>query len=216
MLVEGRTEAQINRAKRAQMARLGQYGANPGQRKKCKRGKSCGATCISNSLACLVDITWALAPGISTLAGAIHNKGAGQPLTPPTTVTAPSKAPLTGGRAKPSAPTSVPSGSATPPPSATKPSPSTTPPATNKPLAPGATPAKPPGAVSKPVQTPRQPPRKQEVPKVAVFLLRQLVNGLERHDKAMKILEEGAAARRAKAAAARKAKEEELQNKPQG
>lgn len=52
-----RTEKQIDIAKRAQTARLGQSGAE-GKRKRCRKGKSCGASCISSSKFCLVDLPW--------------------------------------------------------------------------------------------------------------------------------------------------------------
>lgn len=53
-IASGRTSTQIEQAKREQRGRFG--GVVPTKRKKCKRGKSCGASCISGSLVCMVDI----------------------------------------------------------------------------------------------------------------------------------------------------------------
>lgn len=52
-----RSDRRIGAAKKAQTERLGQSGA-AGKRKRCKKGKSCGASCISNSKFCLVDLPW--------------------------------------------------------------------------------------------------------------------------------------------------------------
>lgn len=184
MLIEGRTEAQINRAKREQMYRLGHYGARPGQRKKCKRGKSCGAACIVRSMVCMVDIPWALSPGLSSLAKAIHTRKRGETLVVPPKATKSGKRDTKSGKgatgtvnsAKP--PAGVSGSSAT---TATPPSPQI------------------PESPNSPTQAPRpqpqpQPqsrPRKQEMPPAAVFLLRQLVEGLERHEKAMREFRKG-------------------------
>lgn len=56
-----RTDRQIDAAKRAQTARLGQSGAY-GKRKRCRKGKSCGASCIHSGKFCLVDLPWATNP----------------------------------------------------------------------------------------------------------------------------------------------------------
>lgn len=53
-----RTDKQIDSAKRAQTARLGTSGA-AGKRKRCRKGKSCGASCIHSAKFCLVDLPWA-------------------------------------------------------------------------------------------------------------------------------------------------------------
>jgi hypothetical protein len=68
-----RTESQIDAAKRAQTARLGQSGAH-GKRKRCKKGKSCGASCINNYKFCLVDLPWASSKGLSKVAKKIQDK----------------------------------------------------------------------------------------------------------------------------------------------
>lgn len=47
----------VSRAKSAQALRLGQSGAS-GKRKRCIKGKSCGASCISHGKICLVDLPW--------------------------------------------------------------------------------------------------------------------------------------------------------------
>lgn len=52
-----RSDKQIAKAKADQASRLGQRGAH-GKRKRCYKGKSCGASCISNYKVCLVDLTW--------------------------------------------------------------------------------------------------------------------------------------------------------------
>lgn len=74
-MVAGRTGKQIEAAKRAQSKRLGQSGAG-GKSKRCKKGKSCGATCINGSKVCLVDIPWASASGIPKAVKAIQSRGA--------------------------------------------------------------------------------------------------------------------------------------------
>lgn len=79
-VVAGRTGKQIEAAKRAQTARLGQSGA-AGKRKKCKKGKSCGASCIDSSKVCMVDIPWATGSQITKVAKAIHNRGDKAPKT---------------------------------------------------------------------------------------------------------------------------------------
>jgi hypothetical protein len=72
-MVANRTESQINAAKRAQAKRLGQSGAS-GMRKRCKKGKSCGASCINSGKVCLVDIPWATGNQISKVAKAIQSR----------------------------------------------------------------------------------------------------------------------------------------------
>ena len=67
-LIDGRTEGQINKAKVDQFRRLGTWGASAHRRKKCKRGKSCGASCIPGYHVCMVDIPWALNPMITKVA----------------------------------------------------------------------------------------------------------------------------------------------------
>lgn len=72
-LISGRSEQQINRAKFEQYARLGTWGASKGRRKKCKKGKSCGAACILRNKVCMVDIPWAINPQISYIARWLKN-----------------------------------------------------------------------------------------------------------------------------------------------
>jgi|694.fasta_scaffold66841_4 hypothetical protein len=71
MVVLGRTEAQINAAKKGQIARLGGSDLPKLKRKKCKKGKSCGASCIPGYHVCMVDIPWALNPGLNKAVAAI-------------------------------------------------------------------------------------------------------------------------------------------------
>jgi hypothetical protein len=70
-LIEKRTEGQINAAKRGQISRLGGLNLPKLKRKKCKRGKSCGASCIPGYHVCMVDIPWALNPAITKVANQI-------------------------------------------------------------------------------------------------------------------------------------------------
>lgn len=51
------SDRQVERAKQAQAQRLGQPGAY-GKRKRCIKGKSCGASCTSSANVCLVDLPW--------------------------------------------------------------------------------------------------------------------------------------------------------------
>jgi len=67
-----RTDRQIEAAKVAQAKRLGQAGAF-GKRKKCLKGKSCGASCISNRKVCLVDLPWVGQQGMNKLVKAIES-----------------------------------------------------------------------------------------------------------------------------------------------
>lgn len=64
-----RSDKQIAQAKKAQSIRLGQSGAH-GKRKKCSKGKSCGASCIANYKLCMVDLTWV---GVNAL-GSVRDK----------------------------------------------------------------------------------------------------------------------------------------------
>ncbi len=70
-----RTDRQIGAAKKAQTARLGQSGAY-GKRKRCKKGKSCGASCINNSKFCLVDLQW-VGQGLGKVRNEIQKSGKG-------------------------------------------------------------------------------------------------------------------------------------------
>ena len=91
MAVLRRTEAQINAAKRGQIARLGGLNLPKLKRKKCKKGKSCGASCIPGYHVCMVDIPWSLNPGLNKAVEAIKKvqkvspvkKPAAKPLAKP-------------------------------------------------------------------------------------------------------------------------------------
>lgn len=65
-------EKKVDRAKRAQSVRLGQSGA-AGKRKRCRKGKSCGATCIHSQNLCIVDLPWVSAP-ISQMRNGVQNR----------------------------------------------------------------------------------------------------------------------------------------------
>lgn len=69
--VAGRTGKQIEAAKKAQSKRLGQSGA-AGKQKRCKKGKSCGASCINSGKVCLVDIPWASGSQLTKVAKQIQ------------------------------------------------------------------------------------------------------------------------------------------------
>jgi hypothetical protein len=101
-LIEKRTEGQINAAKRGQIARLGGLNLPKLKRKKCKRGKSCGASCIPGYHVCMVDIPWALNPAITKVANQImaqrklpaaKSPAAKSPVTKPETKTPAVKTP---------------------------------------------------------------------------------------------------------------------------
>lgn len=68
-----RSDRQIDSAKRAQTRRLGQSGA-AGMRKRCKKGKSCGASCISSYKFCMVDLPWASASQIPKVVSLIQSR----------------------------------------------------------------------------------------------------------------------------------------------
>ena len=76
-----RTDRQIDSAKRAQSSRLGQSGAS-GKRKRCRKGKSCGASCISSSKFCLVDIPWA-SGAVSSTRDMVSNRNRPEPTPKP-------------------------------------------------------------------------------------------------------------------------------------
>jgi hypothetical protein len=101
-LIERRTEGQINAAKRGQIARLGGLNLPKLKRKKCKKGKSCGASCIPGYHVCMVDIPWALNPAITKVANQIlaqrklpaaKSPAAKSPVTKPETKAPAAKAP---------------------------------------------------------------------------------------------------------------------------
>lgn len=79
-------EKRINQAKRAQMKRMG--GLVPaGSRKRCKKGKSCGAACINGSKVCWVDFPWAMSSSIGQMRDAVKKttrKTAPYSIEPPT------------------------------------------------------------------------------------------------------------------------------------
>lgn len=72
-MVGKRSESQIDAAKRAQTARLGQSGAQ-GKQKRCKKGKSCGASCISSAKFCLVDLPWVTSNQVAKVAKKIQGR----------------------------------------------------------------------------------------------------------------------------------------------
>lgn len=67
-----KSESKIEAAKRAQTARLGQSGA-AGKRKRCKKGKSCGASCIHAYKVCLVDLPWVSSSGLKKVANTVQS-----------------------------------------------------------------------------------------------------------------------------------------------
>jgi hypothetical protein len=81
-LVAGKTGKQIEAAKRAQSKRLGQSGA-AGKSKRCKKGKSCGATCISGSKVCLVDLPWVSSNGLTKVSKKIQDASGKKPKSEP-------------------------------------------------------------------------------------------------------------------------------------
>lgn len=87
-IVAGRTGSQIDAAKRRAV--------KGGGRKRCKKGKSCGATCIFAAKVCMVDLPWAsLSQDLTKLSKEIQSKGSNKgdskggniPPTPPVKVT---------------------------------------------------------------------------------------------------------------------------------
>ena len=70
-----RTDRQIEAAKVAQAKRLGQSGAF-GKRKRCIKGKSCGAFCIAGSKMCLVDLPWVGQVGMQKLVSQVKKLSA--------------------------------------------------------------------------------------------------------------------------------------------
>lgn len=72
-MVAGRTAYQIESAKRKAVG---------GKKKRCKKGKSCSATCIATNKVCLVDIPWVSAQGIPKAVSQIQkvSKSAQKPL----------------------------------------------------------------------------------------------------------------------------------------
>lgn len=67
-VVAGRTAAQIEKAKR--------QAVKSSKKKRCKKGKSCGATCINSGKVCMVDLPWVSAQGLTKVAKEIQ-KGSG-------------------------------------------------------------------------------------------------------------------------------------------
>jgi hypothetical protein len=65
-----RSDSQIERAKRMAVG---------GGRKRCRKGKSCSATCIFAGKVCLVDLPWVVSGALSKVRGRIQK---GAPLTP--------------------------------------------------------------------------------------------------------------------------------------
>jgi hypothetical protein len=78
-VINDRNEKRVEAAKRAQTARLGQSGA-AGKRKRCKKGKSCGATCISGGKVCLVDLPWVSSNGLKKVANTVQSSKKNKPV----------------------------------------------------------------------------------------------------------------------------------------
>jgi hypothetical protein len=75
--LEAVPEKRINQAKRAQMKRMGGM-VSQGARKRCKKGKSCGAACINNTKVCWVDFPWAMSNGLSKTRDTVQTRGTSQ------------------------------------------------------------------------------------------------------------------------------------------
>lgn len=71
--IKGRSVSQIKSAKQAQYARLGKMSPNVG-RKKCKKGKSCGAACIASFKVCMVDVPNIIAQYIPKVVKSIQDR----------------------------------------------------------------------------------------------------------------------------------------------
>lgn len=65
-IVAGRTAYQIETAKRKAVT--------TGKKKKCKKGKSCGATCINSGRVCMVDLPWVVSAGLKKVSLSIQRK----------------------------------------------------------------------------------------------------------------------------------------------
>jgi hypothetical protein len=65
-VVAGRTAYQIESAKRKAVGGSG--------RKRCRKGKSCGATCIHSVKVCMVDLPWVSSNGLTKVAKSIVNR----------------------------------------------------------------------------------------------------------------------------------------------
>lgn len=70
-VVAGRTAAQIEASKRRAVTGK--------TKKRCKKGKSCGATCIQYGKVCMVDLPWVSAQGLSKVAKVIQKKQKSEP-----------------------------------------------------------------------------------------------------------------------------------------
>lgn len=78
-MIGTKSDRQIEAAKRAQTARLGQSGA-AGKQKRCKKGKSCGATCINAGKVCLVDLPWVSSNGLKKVAHTVQSSRNNKPV----------------------------------------------------------------------------------------------------------------------------------------
>jgi hypothetical protein len=65
-VVAGRTAAQIEKAKR--------QAVKGRKRKRCKKGKSCGSTCINAGKVCMVDLPWVVSSGLKKVSSTIRDK----------------------------------------------------------------------------------------------------------------------------------------------
>lgn len=64
-VVAGRTAAQIEKAKR--------QAVKSSKKKRCKKGKSCGATCINAGKVCMVDLPWVVSAGLKKVSNTVNN-----------------------------------------------------------------------------------------------------------------------------------------------
>lgn len=74
-IVAGRTASQIESAKRRAV--------KGGGRKRCKKGKSCGSTCINGVKVCLVDLPWVSSNGLTKVVKEIQSSSKGVSTHPP-------------------------------------------------------------------------------------------------------------------------------------
>lgn len=63
----------IQAAKKAQIRRLGQM-PSQAMRKRCRKGKSCGAACIQSAKVCWVDFPWAMNVQINAVREQVRNR----------------------------------------------------------------------------------------------------------------------------------------------
>lgn len=73
-VVAGKTAYQIEAAKRRAVKGKG--------KKRCKKGKSCGATCINNYRVCMVDLPWVSAQALTKVSATIQSNKQVKPAKP--------------------------------------------------------------------------------------------------------------------------------------